>query len=394
MTTTEEPIIAAKTPEPTAPVVSVVMPCLNEAEGVAECVRKATRALEALGLPGEVVVADNGSTDGSAASAAAAGARVVFESRRGYGSAYLRGFAEARGRYLVMGDADGSYDFSDVPRFIEPLVSARADLVMGTRLKGKILPEAMPWSHRWIGNPVLSGMLKLLFSTSVSDSHCGMRAFTREAYDRMGLRATGMEFASEMVVGALRSNLRIEEVPIVYHPRIGESKLSGIRDAWRHVRFMMLYSPSYLFQLPGLFLMAVGSLLMVLLAGGPREFLGRVWDYHPLLFGAAAFMAGYNLVLFDVFAKTFSMGAGFAKPRQWLRGLTDSFTLERGIVLGLTVFIVGLGIEAKVVYDWVQSGFGRLMAVRGIVLGMVALVVGLQTVFASFLIGLLSIKRV
>lgn len=394
MTQSQDHPARAEAFESTIPVVSVVMPCLNEAEGVGECVRKAKRAIARLNLPGEVVVVDNGSTDDSATIAAEAGARVVHEPRRGYGSAYLRGLAEARGKYLVMGDADGSYDFDDIPRFLEPLTGGRADLVMGTRLKGEILPEAMPWSHRWIGNPILSGMLKLLFSTSVSDSHCGMRSFTREAYESMGLRTSGMEFASEMVVGALRSNLRIEEVPIVYHPRIGESKLSGLRDAWRHVRFMMLYSPSYLFQLPGLVLMGIGALLIVLLAGGPREFLGRRWDYHPLLFGAAAFMAGYNLVLFDIFAKTFSMGAGFAKPRQWLRGLTDSFTLERGIILGLVVFGLGLGLEAKIVYDWVRSGFGTLMAVRGVVIGMVALVVGLQTIFASFLIGLLSIKRV
>ncbi|HEY0789215.1 MAG TPA: glycosyltransferase family 2 protein [Thermoanaerobaculia bacterium] len=394
MTPSQDFPARAEASESAMPLVSVVMPCLNEAEGVGECVRKAKRAIAQLNVPGEVVVVDNGSTDGSASIAAEAGARVVHEPRRGYGSAYLRGFAEARGKYLVMGDADGSYDFDDIPRFLGPLTAGRADLVMGTRLKGEILPEAMPWSHRWIGNPILSGMLKLLFSTSVSDSHCGMRSFTREAYESMGLRTSGMEFASEMVVGALRSNLRIEEVPIVYHPRIGESKLSGLRDAWRHVRFMMLYSPSYLFQLPGLVLMGIGALLIVLLAGGPREFLGRRWDYHPLLFGAAAFMAGYNLVLFDIFAKTFSLGAGFAKPRQWLRGLTESFTLERGIILGLVVFVLGLGLEAKIVYDWVRSGFGTLMAVRGVVIGMVALVVGLQTIFASFLIGLLSIKRV
>src|SRR6185295_1468686 len=212
-----------------------------------------------------------------------------------------------RGRFLVMGDADDTYDFLEIPAFIAPLREHGFDMVIGSRLKGKILPGAMPWSHRWIGNPILSGMLRLLFRTSVSDSHCGMRAFTREAYERMRLQTTGMELASEMVVNSLRAELKIHEVPITYHPRAGTSKLDGVRDAWRHVRFMLLFSPSYLFQLPGLLLMLVGFLLMAVLAGGPRVLFGHRWDYHPLLFGAAALILGYNLVLCDLFAKTFSM---------------------------------------------------------------------------------------
>ena len=373
--------------------VSVVMPCLNEAEGVGVCVEKALRAIASMGVVGEVVVVDNGSTDGSPEIAARAGARVVHERRRGYGSAYLRGFAEARGRYLVMGDADDTYDFLAIPQFVAPLREQGFDMVMGSRLKGNILPGAMPWSHRWIGNPILSGMLRLLFKTSVSDSHCGMRAFTREAYQRMRLQTTGMEFASEMVVNSLREDLKIHEIPITYHPRIGESKLSGFRDAWRHVRFMLLFSPSYLFQLPGFLLMLIGAVLVPLLAGGPREFLGRTWDYHALLFGVLALILGYNLILFDVFAKTFSMGAGFARPGQWLRRLKGVYSLERGLILGGLVFLAGLGLEVKIVLDWLRTGGGELMAVRGIVIGMTAMVMGAQTVFASFLVSLMLIER-
>lgn len=373
--------------------VSVVMPCLNEAEGVGVCVEKALRAIASMGVSGEVVVVDNGSTDGSPEIAARAGARVVHERRRGYGSAYLRGFAEARGRYLVMGDADDTYDFLAIPQFIAPLREQGFDMVMGSRLKGNILPGAMPWSHRWIGNPILSGMLRLLFKTSVSDSHCGMRAFTREAYQRMRLQTTGMEFASEMVVNSLRENLKIHEIPITYHPRIGESKLNGFRDAWRHVRFMLLFSPSYLFQLPGFLLMLIGAILVPLLAGGPRELFGRTWDYHALLFGVLALILGYNLILFDVFAKTFSMGADFARPGQWLGRLQRVYSLERGLILGGLVFLAGLGLEVKIVLDWLRTGGGELMAVRGIVIGMTALVMGAQTVFASFLISLMLIPR-
>jgi len=373
--------------------VSVVIPCLNEAEGVGVCVGKALRALAGMGVAGEVIVADNGSDDGSPEIAAAAGARVVREDRRGYGSAYLRGFAEARERYLVMGDADDTYDVLDLPRFVAPLAAGAADMVMGTRLKGEILPGAMSWSHRWIGNPILSGMLKLLFRTGISDSHCGMRAFTRAAWESMSLQTTGMEFASEMVVSALRGGLRIVEIPITYRPRIGESKLSGVKDAWRHVRFMLLYSPSYIFQLPGLLLMLVGGLLMALLAAGPRAAFGRTWDYHPLLFGALSFILGYNLVLFDVLAKTFSMAAGFAEPRRWLRRLSRAFSLERGLLVGAVLLLGGLGVELRIVLEWVASGGGPLLAVRAFMLGMVAMVLGAQTIFGSFLISLMVIPR-
>ncbi len=375
------------------PAISVVIPCLDEAESIAECVAKARRGIAASGLPGEVLVVDNGSTDGTPELAEAAGARVVHESRRGYGSAYLRGFREARGRYLVMGDGDGSYDFEDVPRFVAPLHAGDADLVMGTRLKGTILPGAMSWSHRWIGNPILSGMLRLFYRTRVSDSHCGMRSFTREALDRMALRTTGMELASEIVVAALRSRLRLDEIPITYHPRGGVSKLNGLRDAWRHVRFMLLFSPSHLFLVPGIALCAVGALLVALLAGGPRQLFGRVWDYHALLFGCLAVILGYNLVLFDVFAKSFSMAAGLARPRQWLARLLGAFTLERGVVLGGLAFAAGAALEAKIFVDWVRSGYGPLMAVRGIVLGMTLMVLGSQTAFASFLLGLTQLSR-
>ena len=375
------------------PLVSVVLPCLNEAQGVGKCVETALQALRDLNVPGEVIVVDNGSTDRSAEIATRAGARVIHERRRGYGSAYLRGFQESRGKYLVMGDADGTYDFRDLPRFIEPLDKDGYDMVMGTRLKGNILPGAMPWTHRWIGNPILSGTLKLFFHTTISDSHCGMRSFTRQAYERMHLRTTGMEFASEIVVNALRENFKIREVPITYYPREGVSKLRGLSDAWRHFRFMLLFSPSYLFQLPGLLLMTAGAFLIALLARGPRELFGHQWDFHVLLFGALSLILGYDFVLFDVFAKTFSMGAGLARPNRWLRTLMASFTLERGLLAGSILFFIGLAVEVRITLDWLRSGQGALMAVRGVAIGMTLMVLGAQTIVASFLVSLLSMDR-
>jgi len=344
-------------------------------------------------VAGEVVVVDNGSTDGSPEIAARAGARVVHEPQRGYGAAYLRGFAEARGRYIVMGDADDTYDFLELERFVEPLASGSCDLVMGNRLHAGMLPGAMPWSHRWIGNPILSGMLRLFFHTRVRDSHCGMRSFTREAYERMRLRTTGMELASEIVVNALRQGLRIREVPIIYRPRIGESKLRGLHDAWRHVRFMLLFSPSYLFRLPGLVLTGAGAILTLLLARGPGEFLGRTWDFHVLLFAALALILGYNLILFDLFARVYSIGAGYAEADRFTRWVMRFFSLERSLVVGGLLFLLGLGLEVKIVLDWLASGGAALMAVRGVTLGMVAMVLGAQTAFASFLVGLLRLEH-
>src|SRR5947208_3245452 len=263
--------------------VSVVIPCLNEAENIARCVQAARDAIDSAGLTGEVVVADNDSDDGSADLAHAAGARVIHEPRRGYGSAYLAGFAAARGRYIVMADADLTYDFREIPRFVEKLDEG-AQLVMGDRMDN-IHPGAMPWLHRYVGNPILSGILNFFFRTGVRDAHCGMRGFRREILPQLDLRTTGMEFASEMVIRASKEKLDIRQVPIEYHPRGGESKLSTFRDGWRHLRFLLVHSPTHLFLIPGLVMLVLGAIISGASLAQINVF-GREWQLHSMIAGS------------------------------------------------------------------------------------------------------------
>src|SRR4051794_22167604 len=263
--------------------VSVVIPCLNEAENIEECVTRARSVMREHGIAGEVVVADNGSEDGSAALASGAGARVVHEPRRGYGSAYLAGFEAAQGDYIVMADADMTYDWNEIPRFVEHL-DAGGELVMGDRMDN-IQPGAMPWLHGYVGNPILSGVLNVFFKTGVRDAHCGMRGFRREILPRLDLRTTGMEFASEMVIRASKERMDIRQFPIEYHPRGGESKLSSFRDGWRHLRFLLVHSPTHLFVLPGLVMCVLGVLIAATVVA-QIDLFGRQWDLHTMVAGA------------------------------------------------------------------------------------------------------------
>src|ERR1700677_863628 len=269
-----KPSVPTDTDDRSVPLVSVVIPCLNEAENIEECVTAALQALETMGVAGEVVVADNDSEDDSARLAELAGARVVVERRRGYGSAYLAGFAASTGRYIVMADADLTYDFKDIPRFVSALEEG-AEMVIGDRMDN-IQPGAMPWLHRYVGNPILTGLLNLFFRTGVRDAHCGMRALRRDVLERLDLRTTGMEFASEMVIRAAKQQLAITEIDIEYHPRGGDSKLSSFRDGWRHLRFLLVHSPTYLFIVPGTVLAGLGTIIVIITAAGANLF-GRSW---------------------------------------------------------------------------------------------------------------------
>ncbi len=371
------------------PLVSVVIPCLNEAGTIEECVSRASVVLDGKGLDGEIIVVDNGSDDDSGPLAAAAGALVVHEPERGYGSAYLAGLAAARGRYIVMADADLTYDFAEIPRFLAAL-EAGADVVIGNRMRN-IHPGAMPWHHRYIGNPLLSGFLNLLFSTGVHDAHCGMRAVRREVLPRLDLRTTGMEFASEMVIRAAKEKLDVRQFPIEYHPRAGESKLSSFRDGWRHLRFLLVHSPNYLFILPGVLMTAVGALVMLIVIARLGVF-GRNWDIHALIAGSLLAIVGTQVVALGICAHayaTYFMG----EDDRWFDRMRAKYKLEHGLLLGGTIAVTGFVIGTVIVIDWINRGFGALSEERLAVLAATLIIIGIQIFFSSFLLSILGLRR-
>jgi glycosyltransferase involved in cell wall biosynthesis len=376
--------------------VSVVIPCLNEANSIGICVAKAIDAFRTVGLRGEVVVADNGSTDGSIEIAEKLGACVVRVEARGYGSALRAGIAAARGAFIVMGDADDSYDFSQVPRFVEKWRQGN-DVVMGNRFRGEIKPGAMPWHHKYVGNPALSSLLNLFFSTGIGDSHCGMRGFTRAVYDRMDLRSTGMEFASEFVIKSAQLGARMAEIPITLWPdkRGRPPHLRSFRDGWRHLRFMLLYAPNWLFVLPGAMFMLLGLALVFWLLPGPRALTPRITlDLHTMIFGVIFTLLGAQILSIGAFAKVFSYAERFDRSGAVsLKRVLKRVTLESGLLLGGTLFLAGFAGCAWVTWQWVASGFGPLAQVRQVLFWAMWLFLGLQIIFASFFLSMLGISR-
>ncbi|MGB2953032.1 MAG: glycosyltransferase family 2 protein [Gaiellaceae bacterium] len=369
--------------------VSVVIPCLNEEKAITHCVEIAKRILEEHDWAGEVIVVDNASEDRSAELAQLAGARVVYEPRRGYGSAYLAGFTAARGDYIVMADADLTYDFQDIPRFVEHLEHG-AELVMGNRME-HIQPGAMPWLHRYVGNPILTGILNLFFRTGVRDAHCGMRALRRDALPRLDLRTTGMEFASEMVIRAAKADLSIDQIPITYHPREGESKLSSFRDGWRHLRFLLVHSPTYLFLLPGAFLTLVGFLIAVTVLAQVHVF-GRSWDLHAMIGGSMLTIVGTQILALGLCARAYGVYV-LGERDAWFESLRPRLRLEHGLLAGSTLAIAGFAVGGVIVGKWIASGAGALSESKLALLAVTLVIVGVQTFFASFLLSILGLRR-
>jgi len=368
----------------------VVIPCLNEAENIEACVTAALAAIESMGVDGEVVVADNDSEDESARLAEQAGARVIVERRRGYGSAYLAGFEAAKGRYIVMADADLTYDFNEIPRFVAALEDG-AEMVIGDRMDN-IKPGAMPWLHQYVGNPLLTGFLNLLFRTGISDAHCGMRALRRDVLPRLDLRTTGMEFASEMVIRASKEKLRIAEFPIEYHPRGGESKLSSFRDGWRHLRFLLVHSPNHLFIIPGAVLAGIGTFIVLLVESG-IELFGRSWGVHAVIGGSLLMIIGTQVLALGLCAHAY--GTYFMGERDpWFDRMRSRFRLEHGLLLGGLFILIGLIIGGFIIGTWISHGFGSLSDERLAVVAASLIVVGIQIFFSSFLLSILGLRRV
>ena len=373
---------------PTTPAISVVIPCLNEEQAVGQVVDKAFEGIRRSGRPGEVLVVDNGSSDSSAEVAAAHGATVVSEQRRGYGAAYLAGLEVARGEYVVMADADDTYPLDELAQFVDGLAGGE-DLVIGSRFKGTIHGDAMPFLNRFVGNPILTGLLNVLFGVKVSDAHCGMRAVRRDALPVLDLHSTGMEFASEMVFKAYRRGLAVGELPIDYFPRVGESKLNRFGDAWRHVRFMLLYSPSWLYLVPGALLLLLGLAGMLVLAAGPIDVFGRSWQIHTMLGFVAMTLIGAQVIQLGVFARTYAR-VRIGERDALLERLGRHLTLEHGLVAGglLSLFaVVGL---AYVAIEWANDGFGALGRAYETALLVTALGLGIEIVFGAFFLALLT----
>jgi glycosyltransferase involved in cell wall biosynthesis len=376
--------------------VSIVMPCLNEAQTLARCIQTAQRALDEGGFEGEVVVADNGSTDGSVAIARELGARVVEVPRKGYGNALIGGIQAAEGAIVIMGDADESYDFGAIGPFVARL-RAGDDLVVGNRFLGGIEPGAMPWSHRWLGNPVLTWISRVFFHAPVGDTHCGLRAFRKDAFERMQLRAAGMEFASEMVIKASLKGMRISEVPVVLHPdgRSRPPHLRTWRDGWRHLRFMLLFSPRWLFLYPGLALFTISVLAGAALETGPKRIGPLGFDIHTLLFAGFGCLIGYQLIVFAVFTKVFAMREGFHPPNPAYSAMFRYVRLETGLAIGAVMFVLGVAGSLIALFTWRSAGFGALdprVTMREIIPTAVLLTLGVQTVFASFFLSILGIE--
>jgi len=376
---------------------SIVLPCLNERETVGECVRKACGVLRSAGIDGEVIVADNGSSDGSPEIADAAGARVVNVSGKGYGSALMGGIEEARGTYVVMADADDSYDFSHIPRFLEQLRMG-SDLVMGNRFRGGIQDGAMPFLHRYVGNPGLTAVGRLFFRSPAKDFHCGLRAFRKDSFWRMNIRSTGMEFASEMVVKASLLGMRVCEVPTTLSPdrRTRAPHLRTWRDGWRHLRFLLMYSPRWLFLNPGVFLIVLGILGCIRLLPGPWMIHGVAFDVHTLLYAFASIVLGFQLVAFAVFTKIFAISEGLLPQDPRLNKLLRYITLETGLLVGGLLVFAGIGGSIVALSGWALRNFGELSPdhmLRIVMPSVFSLTLGVQIICSSFFLSILGLRR-
>lgn len=366
--------------------ISIVIPALNEEGIVGKTVSTVpVEKLRQNGLDVEIVVVDNASTDNTAQEAREAGARVVYGEKRGYGNAYLKGFGEAKGDIIVMGDADGTYPFQIIYEFIQPILKGEADFVMGSRLKGDIKKGAMPALHKYIGNPFLTWLLNALFKAGISDSHCGMRALKKETIAELGLKSPGMEFASEMVIEAARKNVKIAEIPIDYYPREGESKLSSFTDGWRHVRFMMLYRPTPFLLIPGIIVLLMGIVFFI-------GVILQEYRMHSLILGSLLLIIGYQMLLAWIQFGAFGAVYGITKTSKRIKKFMNYHSLGRELGIGLILLIAGVAVGIKILFSWSQVGFGALAQIQYVVMAMILSILGIQTIFSGMFLSLLLLN--
>jgi len=372
-----------------SPLVSVIIPCMNEEKTIGSCISKAWSALEQEGLDGEIIVADN-SDDNSREIAKNMGARVIIPQKKGYGNAYLEGLQCARGKYFLLADADDTYDLNEMQKFLKPLLAGDADFVIGSRMRGNIEKNSMPWLHRYIGNPILTGTLNLLFKTDISDAHCGMRAITREAYDKLDLKSEGMEFASEMIIEAARKKLRIAEVPINYYPRQTPSKLHSWGDGWRHLRFMMLYNPTPFFYIPGFLLFLLGAFMTFSLAMRGNLETTR---FHSFILGSMMAIIGTQMITTGSYMKIYGILHNKIERTGTTARLLDYHSLEAWLIAGILLFVMGMVWGSGVIFKWISSGYGSLSELGNAVISMVLVAVGIQIILFALIISIFILDK-
>jgi len=369
---------------------SIVLPCRNEQAAIAFCIKNIKQTMNKAGIKDYEIIVSDSSSDNSPKIAKKLGARVIKHNKEGYGIAYLEGFKAAKGEYIFCADSDGSYDFKEIPLFLKHL-DMGYDLVIGNRFKGRMEKNAMSCSHKYIGNPILSGILRLFFKTKIHDAHCGMRAITKTALEKLNLQTTGMEFASEMIIKAAKSNLKIKEIPINYYKRKGSSKLKPFADGWKHLRFMLLYSPLFLFFIPGIFLFLIGLISMLWLYVGIE--ISRIkFFYHPMFLSSLLLIIGYQLIIFSFFAKTYTI-THLQEENPIIEKLYKKITIEKASIFGISVVLLGIIIYLTIFFKWFKSGFGELYEIKNSIIALTLIIIGIQTIFSSFMLSILGIKE-
>jgi glycosyltransferase involved in cell wall biosynthesis len=378
------------------PQISIILPCLNEEKAISSCLDEIRRTIKNNSFSVEVIVVDNDSTDNTASILSIYQKNfpelvIVNEKERGYGFAYLKGLSISRGEYIFMADSDGTYNFSEIPLFIDKLKNG-FDLVIGDRFSNRMEKDSMPWSHKYIGNPILSSLVRLFFGVKIHDIHCGARAITREALSKLNLYTGGMEFASEMIINAKKENLKITEVSIEYRVRVGESKLNSLADGWRHLRFILLYSPLVVFLLPGLFIFLSGIVLMFIFYFFEPIFFGIKFYTHPIFLFSLMIILGYQLIVFSLFSKIYAI-THLGDKNKFIESIFSYITLEKIIFIGIIISIIGIYMYLSIFRNWINSGFGSLDEIKGSIVGLTIIVLGVQTFFSSFMFSILGIKN-